>query len=113
MSAERKEKFTPGKMNAVYTRLNIGRQMIALVCSQIPDNPERELADAERIALCWNSHDALYEALEAWESAFKAYAPIRIEGGLPVEMSLGRAITLSIAALAAARNEERKTEDGE
>ena len=43
-------------------------------------------ANARRLSLCWNSHDALYEALEAWETAMKLYGPLRVEvnkDGLP------------------------------
>jgi len=61
----------------------------------------KEQAIINHLALCWNSHDALLDACEAWERAIKHGDLKTIDLG--TEMLAGEAIEKTKAAIAAAK----------
>ena len=67
---------------------------------QLREREESE-ANAERLVLCWNSHDDLLIACEAWERAVKKGEIMTKDLG--TEMLIGDAIELTKAAIAKAQ----------
>ena len=76
--------------------LRIDNEIIFKLALNNPDN-------AARAALCWNSHDALLEACEAWERAIKHGDLKTIDLG--TEMLADEAIEKTRAAIAGGRRE--------
>ena len=77
-----KQTHTPGQMKASTTTLkssnfadhvahvSIGPKIIGRINGGVTEEKAIALANATRIALCWNMHDEMAEALRAWIAFF-------------------------------------------
>lgn len=68
--------------------------------ADVHGNKAARIANAERLALCWNTHDALLEACKAWKLAVKGSGLFTKDLG--AEILVDVAIKETIAAIAQA-----------